>query len=40
MVLDINGNGDDELDHLHATSLNLDTDKVGDETWENFGPQY
>ena len=40
VVLDINGKGDDEHDQLHATSLNLDTSKVGDETWENFGPQY
>jgi autotransporter-associated beta strand protein len=40
VVLDINGKGDDEHDQLHATSLNLDTDKVGDDIWENFGPQY
>lgn len=40
VVLDINGQEDDEHDQLHATSLNLDTDKVGDVTWENFGPQY
>ena len=30
----------DEHDLLHVTSLNFDTDKVGDETWENLGPQY
>ena len=40
VVLDINGKGNDEHDQLHATILNLDTDKVGNESWENFGPKY
>ena len=40
VVLDINGSGDEEHDWLNLTTLTLDTDKVGDETWENYGPDY
>ncbi|MBR5060873.1 MAG: hypothetical protein IKX24_01880 [Prevotella sp.] len=40
VVLDVNGGGETEHDWLNATTLTLDTDKVGDETWENYGPDY
>ena len=40
VVLDVNGSGETEHDWLNATTLTLDTDKVGDETWENYGPDY
>ncbi|MBQ6208580.1 MAG: autotransporter-associated beta strand repeat-containing protein [Prevotella sp.] len=40
VVLDINGSGEGEHDWLNLTTLTLDTDKVGDETWENYGPDY
>lgn len=40
VVLDVNGSSETEHDWLNATTLTLDTDKVGNEAWENYGPQY
>ncbi len=40
VVLDINGSGETEHDWLNVTTLTLDVDKVGDDTWENYGPEY
>ena len=40
VVFDINGLNDNERDRLNATSLIIDDGKVGQNVWENFGPQY
>lgn len=40
VVLDVNGSGETEQDRLNVTTLTLDTDKIGNEAWENYGPRY
>ena len=39
VVLDVNGNGENEHDWLDATTLNVDVSKAGVDTWENYGPE-
>ena len=40
VVLDVNGNGDNQHDWLNANTLIVDDSKVGIDAWENYGPEY
>ena len=39
VVMDVNGNGDNEHDWLNATTLVLDTDKASNSKWQAYGPE-
>ncbi|MBR5037387.1 MAG: autotransporter-associated beta strand repeat-containing protein [Prevotella sp.] len=40
VVLDVNGNGENQHDWLNATTLNIDDSKTGIDVWKNYGPKY
>lgn len=40
VVLDVNGNGDNQHDWLNANTLIVDDSKVGIDAWEKYGPEY
>ena len=40
VVLDVNGNGENQHDWLNATTLNIDDTKYNNAIWQNYGPQY
>ncbi len=40
VVLDVNGNGNNEHDWLNASSLTVDDSKADVDAWVNYGPEY